>query len=603
VFDQLFEFESYFVFCGFKLFLKQVFHSPAVAIILLFEKVSRPVNQQNLIRLKIHLIYNTMRIIKFAFISVVLAPSLSREAVASATTSSSKNIGATKPLIILDAVESIQVPYNNIADPNKILNQSANRNVADKLHRHSSAFTVNRLGQIATTSTREERNRNVTEDSKQRNTDVDNSEFPIQIAVALVEQMDFVNNDAYRENEVDMEEIARQFAMSLHNKWGIGQEMLAIDEEDSTESNISGGTGVLLFLSVRDRVVFISVGGALKQVLTSGRIKRIIHKHMTAELKRANFELGLTRGIDAIVELLERGEEPSLLEKFFDRWFNMDNIVVFVWIICVLGNVLKQWKRQREQRIYAKVAVQFSELDRAKAQALRGSYQRITNCPICLEDFSSKDCGSDGQPLQLLRCGHVFDKTCYQKWISSGRGHVTKCPVCRADVGPNSADLPRLTTENNEQFPSFESHAGSTGDDDPDGSSGTNGSDITNVNGSLVYSDGNNNALAESSSDQNTNMMTRYRMDRNFRLERLEALYPRHVSADAITNWSSSTFNGSLVGDHSLRNRDVAVTPNACCSCRPSTTNSECVFDKEIDHRVDFTFGGGTSEGGQGVLY
>lgn len=512
------------------------------------------------------------------------------------TDNSSPTILSTTRSKIMEAVESIQIPYDGIADPGKILGLSAKASLADKLHRYSSYLTVNDKGRIATTSTRNENSYDAKE-NKQRNIDIDNAEFSVQIAVAIVEEMIFRDDDISGENDVDIEEIAGKFATSLHNKLGIGQEIIPTDKDGSTEKNSGGGTGVLVFLSVRDRVVFISVGGALDHLLTSGRIDRIIRNDMRADLKRANYEAGLTKCIDAIVELLETGEEPSVFKKMLDKFFNTNAIVTFVWFIFVFGSgAFQRWKRQREQRIYAKVAVRLSELDRARAEVLRGSYQRTTSCPICLEDFSSATVGSDGHPIQLLRCGHVFDKTCHQEWVSSGCGDVTKCPVCRADVGLSSDNVHatstmRSMTQSTTQSTMDNANAGFEGNDDPNGGSSSNNGAVSGFEDDI----GNDsNSLAESGSDHNTHMMTLYQRDRNFRLERLSELYPRYVTVNAVTRWSSPTFNGSLVHDQSFRNMDPAVTENARGRC---SEDGSC---NGSDDQGGYTFGGGTSAGGKG---
>ena len=82
-------------------------------------------------------------------------------------------------------------------------------------------------------------------------------------------------------------------------------------------------------------------------------------------------------------------------------------------------------------------------------------------CPICLEPFEPDIAtidmeqslekhkqrhtridsygipliGTDDKPIKLLRCGHIFDMTCWQMWVDSGQGNVLICPVCRQDVG------------------------------------------------------------------------------------------------------------------------------------------------------------------------
>ena len=90
----------------------------------------------------------------------------------------------------------------------------------------------------------------------------------------------------------------------------------------------------------------------------------------------------------------------------------------------------------------------------------------LPQCPICLESFdltpgkepdtymSSLDkneqrpkqmkrvdsygiplIGTDEEPVKMLRCGHIFDSSCWSMWVDSGQGNPFICPVCRQDVG------------------------------------------------------------------------------------------------------------------------------------------------------------------------
>lgn len=88
---------------------------------------------------------------------------------------------------------------------------------------------------------------------------------------------------------------------------------------------------------------------------------------------------------------------------------------------------------------------------------------RLCQCPICLEPFetASKELdkdepltkqkqkqklkrvdsfgipliGTDEKPIKMLRCGHIFDTSCWKIWVDSGHGNPWVCPVCRQDVG------------------------------------------------------------------------------------------------------------------------------------------------------------------------
>lgn len=94
----------------------------------------------------------------------------------------------------------------------------------------------------------------------------------------------------------------------------------------------------------------------------------------------------------------------------------------------------------------------------------------LMQCPICLEPFESNGdkesdddklsidkekvenkkqklktnrvdsyglpiLGTDDLPIKLLRCGHIFDESCWKAWVDSGHGNPWICPVCRQDVG------------------------------------------------------------------------------------------------------------------------------------------------------------------------
>lgn len=68
-------------------------------------------------------------------------------------------------------------------------------------------------------------------------------------------------------------------------------------------------------------------------------------------------------------------------------------------------------------------------------------------CAVCLSEFE------DDETLRLLpKCNHVFHPECIDEWLAS---HVT-CPVCRAKLTPESAEIPKnspqqtTTTESNQ---------------------------------------------------------------------------------------------------------------------------------------------------------
>ena len=52
-----------------------------------------------------------------------------------------------------------------------------------------------------------------------------------------------------------------------------------------------------------------------------------------------------------------------------------------------------------------------------------------------VDSFGIPLIGTDEEPVKMLRCGHIFDSSCWSMWVDSGSGNTWVCPVCRQDVG------------------------------------------------------------------------------------------------------------------------------------------------------------------------
>lgn len=371
--------------------------------------------------------------------------------------------------------------------------------------------------------------------------------YDIQLAVALVNRMDLYE---YREYE-DMEKLAAQdFAIHVHNAWGVG-----VDSP-------CGGTGVLLFLSLYDRAIYISTGNAVKPLLTDHRLDKVMND-MKPLLRQVKYGDALQTAVHEIGRHVESGE-PNRMERF---WAWCCDLWPFAMFASIIGLVALQGRlQQRRQREYARVQTQLSELDRNRAEALQGRYQ-CQSCPICLSDFetpvsndgqeSNTDApkiGSDGLPLQLLRCGHVFDQTCWTEWVENGQGNPSKCPICNQDVGALTDEA--SPEQNNEDVRQ-------RGVGIPRG-------------GGIVQ-------------EREPRALRRYNQDRMFRLARLGMQYPRFVNHQQVQRWSDPAYDRSLARDYSFtRNNPVQHTRYSGGSSRFGSGGSS-----------RSSFGGGRSAGGR----
>jgi uncharacterized membrane protein YgcG len=343
---------------------------------------------------------------------------------------------------------------------------------------------------------------------------------PIQMAVALANRLDLVPYGPYEDRE---EKAAKDFAIHIHNDWGVGVEAEC------------GGTGLLFFLSVLDRSLYVSRGRALEAILTDRRLDRAIDR-IKPFLRNQDYAKAALNMMEELGKYLDKGP-PSTEERRQDM---LETLIPLSFFATILGCAfLKSRSERREARAYAQLESQLSQLDRDRAEALRGKYQ-CTSCPICLENFadpvkgeehSSK--GSDGLPLKLLRCGHVFDETCWSEWISGGSGNVTRCPICQQDVGTSSPTPTTITDRQHDQDRVFR----------------------------------------------------QFNRERNFRLMRLAMQFPRYVRQEQIHRWTQSTYEGQLARDPSF----VRSNPRY----RTSQSSSGTSFRSG-------GFGGGSSGGGRG---
>jgi uncharacterized membrane protein YgcG len=330
------------------------------------------------------------------------------------------------------------------------------------------------------------------------------------------------------DDEMNEETAAQAFARTLHDTWGVGHETSV------------GGTGVLIFLSVDDRVLYISRGGAMDHILGDSRIDTIIHGVQPA-LKQAKYAEGLIEAVEHVVDFIQKGE-PTWNERILE-FLQIQYLIMFFWLYVFFGGLWSAQKQRREGRVYAQAASQLTELDRAQAEALQGRYQ-ATSCPVCLENFKSSTVGSDDQPIKLLRCGHVFDESCWSEWVNSGQGNVTKCPICQKDVGPqNSTELDHAHTQ-----------------------------PVQNI--------------AEDVREDQDRVVRQFQQERNFRLVRLGYRFPGYITPNQIQRWSSPTYNGSLVRDQSFVQNNPRVVHRSTGGGGSGGSS--------------ISFGGGTSSGGRG---
>jgi len=442
-------------------------------------------------------------------------------------------LASTKKVSSLVELQLPQVPTDGISDPDRIFTESQHQRLAQRI----ADF------QIYLSTGGDEKTE-------------------VQIAIAVVDRMTVPLNDMDQEDA-----IAEHYARSLHDAWGVGQ---------TTEA---GGTGVLLFLSIYDRIVYISRGGAMTRVLTDSRIDSIIQK-MRPAMRQTLFADGLQLAIDEIEGYILKGE-ISWTEWLLDL-FSFESFVFLTVVAAMIKSLIQTRRELRQQREYAQAASQLSEIDRAHAEALQGRFQ-ATSCPICLETFKDSHTGSDGLPIRLLRCGHAFDETCWNQWISSGLGNIRQCPICKMDLGASPSPLPVREEQTTVAHTHHHDHHH---DHHLDESTNENET-------SIVQNEGN---------DQAAVALRRFQQDRNFRLVQLGVRFPRIITPSEIQRWSSPNYDGSLVRDPIFRQHspeEIAARQQQQRQQQEQTYRSQSTSSGGGFSHSSMSYGGGTSSGGR----
>eukprot|EP00804_Cyclotella_cryptica_P020689 CCRYP_003495-RA/>CCRYP_003495-RA protein AED:0.16 eAED:0.16 QI:805/1/1/1/1/1/4/1170/781 len=280
---------------------------------------------------------------------------------------------------------------------------------------------------------------------------------PIEVGIALVKKIDLpaiLRADSYffYSDQDDMiNDAAQYFARYIHDTWF--RRLTMQERRLSSPTNI-----VLIFISTQDKICYISSGTRIAAILPWWRLEHVV-QDMKPELRKGQTGDALSIAIDELTELLQEGP-PSILDRlddFVERFGVVIAFTIFTFVFATWGEC-----RDRRKRFFsAERRSRLTAAEKERARQLQREF-KTKMCPICLEPFELTNkksdnkkplnrkqtqnlkridsfgiplLGTDGKPIKLLRCGHIFDETCWKMWIDSGHGNPWICPVCRQDVG------------------------------------------------------------------------------------------------------------------------------------------------------------------------
>ena len=304
----------------------------------------------------------------------------------------------------------------------------------------------------------------------------------IEVAIALVQKINLsaiLRADAYffYSDQDDMvNDAAQYFARYVHESWN--KRVMMMREQRSDDNDVDVTTNIILiFISVHDRICYISSGTRIAFILPWWRLEHVV-QDMKPMLRKGQTGDALHVAIDDMTSLIRSGN-PTMRDRvddFFTRFGVVLAFAFFTFLFATYGEF-----QERRQRIdLAERRSHMNDKEREKARSLQQEFQTKV-CPICLEAFggcgddddvekeddvaiiddavstsSTKESitkkeeqaklkrvdsygiprkGNDGRPIKLLRCGHIFDETCWEMWVDSGHSNAMMCPVCRQDIG------------------------------------------------------------------------------------------------------------------------------------------------------------------------
>jgi uncharacterized membrane protein YgcG len=277
-----------------------------------------------------------------------------------------------------------------------------------------------------------------------------------------------------------IEKAGDAFAHQVFDNWGVGDK----DKQD----------GVLLFVSIMDRMVYISTGKGVDALFPSQVTDGIV-EHMRPYLRDNNFGRAMEAGVTEIGLILSKEAIPQAFWSVKHRGsvepveFTWQSVLWILGILSTIGYCVyagtKAEREQRERMRSGQAALNRLLRDVGSGQGTGtgtgsgaagsngGDRFHADSCPICLEDFTpsnadnqdasaTTDTNIGGAPTSaavsadptpsnseitplntssptpsprravMLQCEHQFCFDCISAYLKTPEGN--KCPICRAPV-------------------------------------------------------------------------------------------------------------------------------------------------------------------------
>lgn len=264
----------------------------------------------------------------------------------------------------------------------------------------------------------------------------------VELGVATVRKMNLPSvlrqgpYSTYEDEDDMVNDAAQIFARYIHEAWW--------DEKNDAY-------GILVFLSIQDRVCFISTGSSIASILPWWRLEHVV-AGMKPNLRKLDYGAAILKAMQDLEDLLREG--PPTMQDRIDDFTARFGVVICFTVFTFFFGAWGEYRDRRKRWQHAESRSRLTKVEKEQARLLQRDFS-TRSCPICLETFSENQqptlspppgmkrvdsfdiplVGNDGHPVKMLRCGHIFDESCWKSWVNSGHGNPCNCPVCRQDIG------------------------------------------------------------------------------------------------------------------------------------------------------------------------
>ena len=193
--------------------------------------------------------------------------------------------------------------------------------------------------------------------------------------------------------EEDIHDVAAKFVQGLHEEWGLG---------DPIKQN-----GLLIFISVEDRVVYMSFGNGVESLVSEDRMESIISA-MKIYLRSREYAKAIEFALSGLQNAPELpGNNPSTDYTFYG------------FLLLLFALLLPSGNREESP---AKGVDKLRDI-LWQLSLIREEEYAPSTCPHCLVNKVEKRSGNEG-----FICGHELCSTCTRAIAASS---LSSCPICK----------------------------------------------------------------------------------------------------------------------------------------------------------------------------